>query len=439
MSSKRPLSDFISVKHGFAFKGEFFKIEKTHDLLITPGNFAIGGGFKGKKFKYYDGPVPNDYILSEDDLVVTMTDLSKTADTLGYSALVPHYEKNRLLHNQRIGLVEFKNSDLDKYYLYFLLRSKEYRHHVISTATGSTVKHTSPTKILSFEFDLPDLEDQRKAANQLLSLERKINLNRQLNQTLEEMAQAIFKSWFVDFEPVKAKIQGLENGGTEEDANLAAMVAISGKTTQQLQTLKLQSPNEYQQLHQTAQLFPSAMEESELGEIPVGWEVDKIGSILKRLKPSKRYTKKQIEPIGKVPVYEQGAGILMGYHNEEAGFKATPDQPIFIFGDHTCITHLSCSSFDISQNVIPLQGNKYPTIWTYYAIQGKQGFQEYRRHWSELIIKKLVLPDLQITRIFELIVTDNKRLSEAVFNESERLKGIRDTLLPELLSSKGSP
>lgn len=163
MNSEWPLhslSDFINVKHGFAFKGEFFKAERTSDLLVTPGNFAIGGGFKSDKFKFYDGPVPEDYVLSEGDLIVTMTDLSKQADTLGYSALVPAIAGSRLLHNQRVGLVEFKNDELDITYLYFLLRSKEYRHHVVSTATGSTVKHTSPTKILSFAFRKPPKDIQ---------------------------------------------------------------------------------------------------------------------------------------------------------------------------------------------------------------------------------------------------------------------------------------
>lgn len=65
------------IKHGFAFAGEFFKTEPLGDVLLTPGNFAIGGGFKNDKFKYYLGDVPDEYVLEEDDLIVTMTDLSK--------------------------------------------------------------------------------------------------------------------------------------------------------------------------------------------------------------------------------------------------------------------------------------------------------------------------------------------------------------------------
>src|SRR5690606_22406257 len=199
------LSDFINAKHGFAFKGEFFKETETKNVLVTPGNFLIGGGFKLDKLKYYDGPIPSEYVLNEHDLIVTMTDLSKEADTLGYSALIPCSYGLVFLHNQRVGLVEFNNDDLDKLYLYFLLRSNDYRNLIVGTATGSTVKHTSPSRILSYEFSKPPKHIQVAIGKFLFFLEEKIQLNRQINQTLEQMAQAIFQSWFVDFEPVKAK------------------------------------------------------------------------------------------------------------------------------------------------------------------------------------------------------------------------------------------
>ena len=67
------LGELIDIKHGFAFKGEFFCDEPRDDILLTPGNFAIGGGFKGDKFKYYEGPIPEEFVLHQGDLIVTMT------------------------------------------------------------------------------------------------------------------------------------------------------------------------------------------------------------------------------------------------------------------------------------------------------------------------------------------------------------------------------
>ena len=300
------LSDFITIKHGYAFKGEYFVDQATPDCLVTPGNFLIGGGFKADKLKYYQGPVPDEYVLQPGDLIVTMTDLSKQADTLGYSALVPDLPDTRLLHNQRIGLVKLNSDKLHPDYLYFLLRSSEYRHHVVSSATGSTVKHTSPTKIASFEFQLPSLSVQKAVAETLLALEKKTQLNHQINQTLEQMAQAIFKSWFVDFEPVKAKIAARERWHTlqqgnefaspayyageladqptnidlETYMNHAAMEAVSGKDAEQLALMQVEKPEEYAELYATAELFPSAMQDSELGEIPEGWEILKLSNIV---------------------------------------------------------------------------------------------------------------------------------------------------------------
>lgn len=76
------LGDLIEIKHGYAFKGEYFSDKPSENILLTPGNFNIGGGFKSDKFKYYVGEPPKEYVLKENDLIITMTDLSKAGDTL---------------------------------------------------------------------------------------------------------------------------------------------------------------------------------------------------------------------------------------------------------------------------------------------------------------------------------------------------------------------
>jgi len=70
----KSLGDLVEIKHGFAFKGKFFRDDPPGEILLTPGNFAVGGGFKADKFKYYDGPVPEEFVLREGDLIITMTD-----------------------------------------------------------------------------------------------------------------------------------------------------------------------------------------------------------------------------------------------------------------------------------------------------------------------------------------------------------------------------
>jgi type I restriction enzyme S subunit len=196
---KYTLGDIVDVKHGYAFKGEFFSDTPTNDILLSPGNFHIGGGFKSDKFKYYNGSYPKDYILKENDIIVTMTDLSKNGDTIGYSAKIPFEENKKFLHNQRLGLLIFKNSEFNKDFIYWLLRTNHYQLFIANSATGTTVRHTSPTRIKEYEFRAPDFYSQKIISSVLSSIENKIENNLQTNRTLEEIARAIFKEWFIYF------------------------------------------------------------------------------------------------------------------------------------------------------------------------------------------------------------------------------------------------
>ena len=233
-----------------------------------------------------------------------------------------------------------------------------------------------------------------------------------MNQTLESMASAIFKSWFVDFDPVHAKAN-CTNGAELE--NIAKKLGIS---------------------KEILDLFPSEFEESELGMIPKGWEVVKIEEILKRYQAPKRYKKEAVESFGKTVVLEQGTNIILGYHDGEAEFQATEDEPMFIFGDHTCIMKLSTKPFSISENVIPLSGLIRNGYWTYYATYGQQTFQEYRRHWSELIVKEIVMSDKLLCDLFAKQVKPLILKIEQNILENNELAKTRDTLLPKLLSGE---
>lgn len=194
------LGDLIKIKHGYAFKGNYISTEDNGIVLVTPGNFKIGGGFKEEKCKFFTSVYPIDYVLKPGDLIVTMTDLSKTVDTLGYSAIVPN-SKRTYLHNQRIGLINIINSTIvDKKYLYWLMRSPKYQKTIAATSTGSTVHHTSPNRIYEYEFDLPQISVQRKIAGILSDIEEKINKNSAINNNLEQQAQAIFANEFLSLD-----------------------------------------------------------------------------------------------------------------------------------------------------------------------------------------------------------------------------------------------
>ena len=239
------IGDLVNIKHGFAFSGEHISKDHGKCVLVTPGNFEIGGGFKEGNAKYFHGLYPEEFVFAPGDLIVTMTDLSKTADTLGYSAKIPREGNKIYLHNQRVGKVIAKSSDANLDFLYWVMRHKDYRNLVVSTATGSTVRHTSPSRILAYSFLLPPPSQQQAIAHILGTLDDKIELNRKTNETLEAMAKALFKSWFVDFDPVRAKAEGRPTGLPAEISDL----------------------------------FPDSFEDSELGEIPSGWRDGEIQDI----------------------------------------------------------------------------------------------------------------------------------------------------------------
>ena len=185
------LSDVIDIKHGYAFKGEFFSETPTNDILVTPGNFKIGGGFNYSKFKYYNGEYPNSYILNKGEVIVTMTDLSKDGDSLGYAAITPQIISHNLLHNQRIGRIVFKNGYNMPFFISYLMRQSDYRNFVLGSATGTTVRHTSPNRICEFAFSLPNqgkIAEFEKIANELYELEIK---NQQENQTLQHLRDSL--------------------------------------------------------------------------------------------------------------------------------------------------------------------------------------------------------------------------------------------------------
>ncbi|HHE8877026.1 TPA: restriction endonuclease subunit S [Haemophilus influenzae] len=159
--------------------------------------------------------------------------------------------------------------DIDTTYLYYALQTIK----VAPFVTGAVQKKISQQALNSMEIPyFEDKTDRKRIVEILSSFDEKIQLNTQINQTLEQIAQALFKSWFVDFDPVRAKVQALSDGLSLEQAELAAMQAISGKTPEELTALSQTQPDRYAELAETAKAFPCEMVEVDGVEVPRGWE-----------------------------------------------------------------------------------------------------------------------------------------------------------------------
>ena len=188
--------DAIHVKHGFAFKGQHFS-DNGEYIVLTPGNFNEEGGFRLRpgKNRFYTGDIPEEYILSKDDLIIAMTE--QGSGLLGSSALIPDGDK--FLHNQRLGLIQdLDETVLDKKFLYYLFNTRSVRGQISGSATGTKVKHTAPERIYRVNATVPSkVHEQKKIASILSAYDDLIENNRRRIRLLEQAARLLYREWFV--------------------------------------------------------------------------------------------------------------------------------------------------------------------------------------------------------------------------------------------------
>ncbi|WP_061886402.1 restriction endonuclease subunit S [Aggregatibacter actinomycetemcomitans] len=194
--------------------------------------------------------------------------------------------------NNMFRIIVNNEQILNKEFLYYFLLQERIYKYLISCNSSTTMPSIKFSDFDNIDINLPSLEKQNTIVEKLNSFETKFKLNTQINQTLEQIAQAIFKSWFVDFDPVRAKAAALESGKTQAEAELAAMQAISGKTTEELAQMPSES---YAELAEIAKAFPSGFGED---GVPMGWENCTFGDVAecldsKRIPLSKQQREKR--------------------------------------------------------------------------------------------------------------------------------------------------
>ena len=331
--------------------------------------------------------------------------------------------------NNHAHIVEGKDDETIDYLKFYFSQ-----FNLLPFLTGAVQPKLSKGVLEKIEIDFPTYEKRKFINKQLKDLENKIQLNTQINQTLEQIAQALFKSWFVDFDPVRAKVQALSDGLSLEQAELAAMQAISGKTAEELTALSQTQPDRYAELAETAKAFPCEMVEVDGGKVPKGWEVKRIEEVIKKIPVGKKYSSKTAFSEGLVPILDQGRSGVIGYHNDEPGVKASIEDPIIVFANHTCYMRLISYDFSAIQNVFAFKGKECDVFWVYLATLGKQGFVEYKGHFPDFLIKEIIVPPKELTALFGKYVKES--FSKIFINDRENssLAKIRDLLLPKLLS-----
>jgi type I restriction enzyme S subunit len=196
------LSEYVSIQHGYAFKGNDFdrSSDITRPIVLTPGNYTTDGQlcFTLRNTKRLTGDFPPEYLFHVGDLTVVMTDLSSKMNILGQPAFV---ERADVLHNQRIGRVNFKRDGLLPRYLYYFLRTRKVSDKIKKTSTGTMVRHTAPQRILANIIPMPRLEaEQERIVAQLDGIEAKVNelelIHKKQLVALAELKQSILQRAF---------------------------------------------------------------------------------------------------------------------------------------------------------------------------------------------------------------------------------------------------
>ena len=330
------------------------------------------------------------------------------------------------------------------------LQSKEVKHFLDVRANTTVQKTLNLKDVRDIPILIPPKVVKEKIERVALSLVHKAQLNTQINQTLEQIAQALFKSWFIDFDPVKAKIATLQSGGSTEDAELAAMGVIAAKAPKELAELKQTKPETYQNLAQTAALFPSAMQESELGEIPEGWRVSNIGNTFKVV-------------MGQSPKGEtyntKGEGVIFYQGRAEFGWRfptprlfTTAPSRMAVKNDVLMSVRAPVGDLNIAlddccigRGVCALRHISGSTSFSYHLL--KQLSKEIEKFNGEGTVfgsinqkdlKALIYvePSKDILDAFIGKVNSLDEEIEILSIESSTLVGVRDVLLPKLLSGE---
>ena len=387
----------------------------------------------------------------------------KNGDTL-FARITPCLENGKTgkvtnLKDEMIGhgstefiVMSAKEPEFDEDYIYYFARLPEFREFAQQRMVGTSGRQRVAWQDLAdFEFIFPPKEQRKKAAALLNIYDQKIDLNTQINQNLEQIAQALFKSWFVDFDPVRAKVQALSDGLSLEQAELAAMQAISGKTPEELTALSQTQPERYAELAETAKAFPCEMVEFDGVEVPKGWNLkalDEIANYQNGLALQK-FRPEDDEPF--LPVVKI-AQLRQGYADGEEKAKASIKPECIIDNGDVIFSWSGSLLVDIwcggkaalNQHLFKVTSKRYPK-WFYYFYT-KYHLAEFQRiaydkavtmghiKREHLSAAKCIVPndELLANKTLENI------LEKIIFNRLENfnLQDTRDLLLPRLLNGE---
>ena len=407
------LGDYFKFEKGLGYKGEFLA-DESDVALIGMDSHEEGGGYKEGSEKPYSGPFKEINTANPGEVIFAATDLTQDGRVLGSPLLVPESEEYQsyIYSHHLLKAIQIKEGFLPEY-LYNLYRCEKYRMKAAYADSGTTVR-ALPAEVLEEQLvPLPDLSTQL-AINEIISLiDQQIANNKAISRNLEALAQSLFKSWFIDFDPVHAKKNGEKPFGMDAE---------------------------------TAKLFPDSFVKSELGDIPKGWTIRPLGELIENFDGKRKPMSGRVRATrrGKYPYYGatgivdyvddflfQGAYILVGEDGSVMTAKGTPVLQ-YVWGD-----------FWVNNHAHVIRPKSELNIDHLYLILNNINISEYITGAVQLKLNQLNLNSIQvlvapseINSKFGELVSDIYSTYKLLQDSSLSCNGLLSTLIPNLVSGE---
>lgn len=269
-------------------------------------------------------------------------------------------------------------------FVYYFFKQDWIRNYAANSMTGASGRQRADIKFIQkAKVQFPPLATQQKVASILSAYDSQIENNQKRIKLLEQMAENLYKEWFVRFR------------------------------------------------------FPDYETAEFEGGVPKGWKVVKVKECVDRLRFGTLYGKDSVESDGDVIVIDQSQEPYIGFHNNAPSHIADTQKPIILFGDHSCKFELMIIPFSLAENVVPFVAKSgIDTTFLYFTTHNLIQTTEYKRHWTEFVNKKILLPPANLQREYAKKVIDILSMKQQLIVENRLLSKQRDLLLPRLMSGK---
>ena len=352
----------------------------------------------------------NEYPLIDIDKITVGRKLVTNKDTIVYekqggckfqngdtlmARITPCLENGKMamasIPDKGIGSTELfvfrgKKGITDNDFVYYFLKQSYIRNLAANSMTGASGRQRADLKFIKkIKFNLPSLPTQQKISSILSSYDRLIENNTRRIRLLEQMAENLYKEWFVRFR------------------------------------------------------FPEHENVEMVNGLPKGWKVERIKECVKRLHFGRTYKAKELSQDGEIIVIDQSTSDFLGFHNNAPDHHATFNSPIILFGDHSCKFCLMTRDFSLGENIIPFISKDTKQIDNYYLYFATHKLivtEEYKRHWGRLSSMKILIPTINIQQKFNKLIIKNEKMKKLLFIQNQHLTRQRDLLLPRLMSGK---